>query len=316
MTAPEVPRGAIPSAWKCALELRPDRSVAAGSHAELCAAIARAADLRIYTQFLFEEHIVPGGDGVPEHDGLMREVIDFRQTILVEGRHAAGITTLRQPLHPPFGFNGIQPKMSFFLYNMDGHQACANLLLDGPAEGTRPGQCTVVPPPADMPKMSAAIAWDQQTSGPSRNFIYDMEVYRFFVRDDWEEVLAHDARGQVVRGSFDALEQAQIGGREIKLGVRNLCTDLAGAGDERPAHEVFSLLGSGFLHTGLRRYQALTHPIVRVAAAIPVVYAASQWDLSWVYAGTDGQAWLRSLDPYTRRFSDRQANFDCRWFVR
>ena len=69
--------------------------------------------------------------------------------------------------------------------------------------------------------------FDVGTSGPSRNFVYDMETYRYFVRDDWEEILAHDADGRVTAGSFDALEAAQMAGREIKVGIRDLAADLA-----------------------------------------------------------------------------------------
>ena len=313
------------AAWTCALQLRPDRSVAAGSFAALCDAIRRGADLRVYTEFVFEEHIVPGGDGVPEHNGLVREVIDFRETLLVDDRHAAGITTLRQPLHPPLGFNGRDPKMSYFLYNMDGQQACANLLLDaarligqpdsvsGPGRGqAQPGQQADVPAPADMPKMSPQSLFDQGTTGPSRNFIYEMEVYRFFVRADWEEVLAYDSAGCVTAGSFKALEAAQIAGREIRVGVRDLCADL-GAG---PPHEVFSHVGSGFVHAKARLYNALTHPLVRVAPAVPLLYASRNWDVAWVYLRTDGYACLRVLNPCTREFTDRDARFACRWFAR
>ena len=87
------------TAWTCALELDPARRVTAGSQAELAAAIGRGADLRVYTEFRFEEHIAPGGDGHADHDGLIREVIDFRETILVEGRHTAGVTRSNCQIH-------------------------------------------------------------------------------------------------------------------------------------------------------------------------------------------------------------------------
>ena len=73
--------------WSCALELRPDRSIAAGSERQLAEAVSRGADLRIYTEFFFEEHIVPGGDGDASHNGLIREVLDFRETWLIDRRH-------------------------------------------------------------------------------------------------------------------------------------------------------------------------------------------------------------------------------------
>jgi hypothetical protein len=304
-----------PQSWTCALELRPDRTVAAGSFEALAAAIQRGADLRIYTEFLFEEHIVPGGDGHPERDGLIREVIDFRETWLLDDRHVAGITTLRQPLHPPFGFNGSQPKLSLFLYNMDGQQACANVLLDN-SPMMPVGNIEDVPAPAEMPKMSRMSVFDGDTTGPGRNFIYDMEVYRFFVRDEWEEVLSYDVDGRVVAGSPEQLEAAQIAGKEIKVSIRDLCADLATTPASALTHEVFTPVGSGFYHVPQRLYNALTHPLVRVAPAIPLLYGSANWDVSWVYLRSDGHATRRDLNPSTRLFQDVPARYACRWFAR
>lgn len=304
-----------PSPWTCALQLAPDRRVTGGSYTELAAAIRNAADLRIYTEFRHEEHIAPFKDGAPtepEKAGLIREVIDFRETVLLDDRHVAAMTLLRQPLEPTHGFNGTQPRMAFFLYNMDGQQACANLMLDDMQPTGTVGAREVTPTPDNMPKLSPTESFDLGTLAPSRNFIYDMEVYRFWVRNDWEEVLAHDAYGHVERGSFAALEQAQIEGRELKVGMRELCADLG----DGPGHEVFSLLGSGFVHTALGFYEVLTHPLVRVAPAIPLVYGSRGWDVSWVFLRTDGSAVRRTLDPYTRTFADQEIRLACRWFVR
>jgi hypothetical protein len=301
--------------WRTALTLAPDRSVAEGSVADLAAAVGRGADLRIYTEFCFEEHITPGGDGDPSHDGLIREVIDFRETILLDGPtgpHVGAVTTLRQPLHPPWGFNGTEPKMSYFLYQSDGRQACANVLLGDVPSDVRPGARAEIPTPPDMPKMSAEVVWDIGTAGPSRNFIYEMEVYRYFVRDEWSELLAVDPTGGVLRGSVDAIEEAQIAGREIKVGIRGLCAELR----DGPDHEVFSLAGSGFFHTRMRVYDTLTHPLVRVAPAVPLEYRSSGWDVAWVHVRTDGAAVVRRLDPYTRTFSDHEARFALRFFAR
>lgn len=304
--------------WTNVLELAPDRSVRAGSREALAAAIGRGADLRVYTEFMFEEHITPGGTGDDRLVGPIREVIDFRETVLVDGTHVGGITTQRQPLEPPFGFNGRDPKMSFFLYTGDGDQALANLVLGAHGGGVDPGTRTVEPTPADMPKMGPQEFFDVGTTGPSRNFVYDMEVYRYFVRDDWEEVLAHDADGTVRGGSFDGLEAAQIAGREIKVGIRDLAADLApdGGGDAALSHEVFTPVGSGFLHVRARWYDALTHPLVRVAPAIPLRYGSGGWDVAWVFLRTDGLATIRRLDPYTRGWEDRPARLACRWFAR
>jgi hypothetical protein len=289
-----------PAGWTLALELRPDRSVASGSKQAVVDALARGADLRVYTEFLFEEHIEPGGrPGAPEQDGLIREVIDFRETIVIGGTYAAGITTLRQALHPPFGFNG-GPKMSFFLYTIDGEQACANVVFGEPDPAAAFGTRVVVPSPADMPKMGPDEVLDLGTISPSRNFVYDFERYRFFVRDDWDEL-----------DGFDAIAAAQIAGREIKVGVAGLL----GRGSA-PEHEVFIGVGSGFLHTGPRLYSCLTHPLVRVAPAVPIRYASGNWDVAWVFLRTDGFAVVRRFDPQTRDWTDREEHFAMRWFAR
>ena len=233
--------------WRNVLELAPDRSVRSGSKGSLAEAIGRGADLRVYTEFLFEEHIVPGGTDEERLRGPIREVIDFRETILVDGRHVGGITTQRQPLEPPFGFNGTDPKMSFFMYTGDGDQALANLVLCAHDVSVAAGLRSVEPTPADMPKLSPQEYFDVGTTGPSRNFVYDMEVYRYFVRDDWDEVLAHDADGVVTGGSFDALEAAQIGGREIKVGIRDLA---AGPRGRAGRGQRSSGRGSRGLHPG------------------------------------------------------------------
>jgi hypothetical protein len=301
--------------WQCALELGSRESIVAGSESQLCGAVRRGADLRVYTEFYFEEHIAPPMDdaGLADHDGLIQEVIDFRQTCLVDDRHVAGNTTTRQPLNPILGFNGNQPRMSLFMYNMTGHQSCATLPLDAlePA-GKQTGAYELVPVPASMPKMSETHSFDLGSSSPSRNFIYHMEVYRFWVQDTWTEVLDHDENGVVRSGSWDDLAEAQHSGREIKVAIGGLCSDLG----DGPFAEVFTPLGSGFTHTTKRIYEAQTHPVVRVMPSIPMGYGSGCWDVSWVIVRTDGSASIRSLDPYTRRFRDWTGRFPCRWFVR
>jgi hypothetical protein len=139
-----------------------------------------------------------------------------------------------------------------------------------------------------------------------------MEVYRFFVRDDWELIYAHDADGTPTTGNVEAIEKAQLAGREIKVGIRNLNADW----NTNIDHEVFSQVGSGFYHCGPRVYACSTHPIVRVKPGIPVVYDSQGWDLCWVFLRSDGQSVVRRLDPMTRRFRDFDTRLACRWFAR
>ena len=116
--------------WKCALELDANRSVVSGSTSELAEAIGRAADLRIYTEFLHNEHIDVGS---PSNERI-REVAEFGVTYRVDQKWVAGIMSLRQPIELPNGF-GPRSSMSFFMYNQDGTQAIARPYLDdGPFE--------------------------------------------------------------------------------------------------------------------------------------------------------------------------------------
>jgi hypothetical protein len=302
------------SAWKNALELRPDRTIASGSTAALCDAIRRGADLRVYTEWTYEEHIAPDlANPDPRNNGLLQEIIDMRETMLVDDRYAAGITTLRQSILPILGFNpSAGPRTSYFMYGMDGQQSCAHVMLDDTQPTSQPGDFRVVPKPKSMPKMSEAEENDIGTLAPSRNFIYDFEVYRYFVRDDWTPILTHDENGRITSGSWDAFHRTHLEGREFKAGLTGLCGDLGS--DLR--HEVFTLLGSGWIHTAHRRYEVLSHPLVRIAPAAPMKYRSRQWDVAWLVLSTDGKVLVRSLDPYTRKFRDWETRLACRWFVR
>ena len=292
--------------WKTVLELNAARAVTAGRAGELRAAIRRGADLRIYTEFRHNEHVEPGSP----NDELVREVSDFRVTCLVEDRWAAGIMNLRMPIVPPDGF-GPRPSLSFFLYNENGLQAIARPYLDGAAAAGVPG-----PAPLgdhrDMPKYHPLDNWDADTNAPSGNFVYDFEVFRYFVRDDWREVLAHEADGRVTGGSLDALVDAFSQGAELKVGIRGLCEDLGGG----LAHEVFAHTGPGYFNTGRRIFCAGAQPVVRVRPAVPMRYESRNWDFGWLLPRTDGTVdrWL--CDPYTLTFAKSRARHAVRWFTR
>ncbi len=293
--------------WKSVLELRADRSIAAGDPAALASAIRHGADLRIYTEFIHNEHIDPTSDN-PE---LIQEVSEFAATYLVEDRWVAGIMTLRQPISLPDAF-GPRPSLSLFMYNQDGQQSIARLFLDGaPATGTL-GPAPVGDVWGDYPKYHQQDNWDAGTNAPSHNFIYDFEVFRYCVRDDWHELLAHDAAGRVLAGSIDDLADAFAAGCELKIGVRGLCADWSGA----PAHEVFSKIGPGYYYTEQKLFIAGSHPLARVAPAIPMLYRSRGWDYAWLMPRTDGRIAQLIYDPYTLQTSRREGQYAIRWFAR
>jgi hypothetical protein len=296
--------------WKIALELNSRREITGGSENALRDAIRRGADLRIYTEFRHNEHL----DTSSSNREIVREVSDFRATYLIDDRWVAGIMTLRMPINPPIGF-GPRASMSFFMYNQNGQQAIARPYLDGlPAIGAR--GAAPVDDHSAMPKYHQQDAWDAGTNAPSQNFIYDFEVYRFMVCDDWQEVLSHTADGGVTAGSLADLTTAFAAGHEIKVGVRGLCADLADDPATVPGHEMFIHTGPGYHATERAIFSTGTHPLVRVAPGIPMRYRTGNWDFGWLMPRTDGftARWL--CDPYRPAFKKSEGHYAVRWFVR
>jgi hypothetical protein len=160
----------------------------------------------------------------------------------------------------PDGF-GPRPSLSLFLYNEDGRQAVARPFLDGPPATAAPGPGRAAEH-AEMPRYHELDAWDTTTNAPSSNFIYDFDVLRYFVREDWSQVLHHAADGTVLSGSLDDLADAFAAGAEIKVGLRGLSDDLAGESPGREdsgtgpplSHETFIQCGSCYYYTRRRLF--------------------------------------------------------------
>lgn len=296
------------SHWKCVLERDAKRQVTAGSEARLVEAIVNGADLRIYTEFIHNQHI----DVASDCDERIREVAEFAVTYVVKGTWVAGIMSLRQPIELPEGF-GPRPSMSFFLYNQDASQAIARPFLDG--------QNTVGSPPLlcmqKMPKYHKFDQFDADTNAPSHNFIYDFDVYRYHVSDCWKEVLTHDEWGNVASGSLTDLIENFSMGCELKIAVQGLCDDLVENKNENTLHhEIFVQAGPGYYYTEQKLFIAGSHPVVRVSPNIPMRYKSNNWDFGWIMARTDGRIVYRRCDPYTLKFSDIVLHKVIRWFVR
>ena len=265
-------------------------------------AIGRGADLRIYTEFLYEEHILPGGgddrSGRPDPRGhrLPRDDPRRRTRTWPRSRPCASRWSRRTASTAPT--RRCRSSCTRWTASRRWPTSCSATRR---RPSCRPGERTVEPTPADMPKMGDQEFFDVGTTGPSRNFVYDMETYRFIVRDEWQEVLAHDADGRVTAGSFAALEEAQIAGREIKVGIRDLGRRPRDGGDRRVAHEV---VHARRVRLPPRPGRAVRHahpsPRPDRAGAIPLRYRSGNWDVAWVFLRTDGQAHVRRIDPYTR----------------
>lgn len=283
--------------WDCVLTLDEGRQIVAGSETALVAALSRGADLRIATRFRHGEHLDTTSDSLEPID----EVAEFGVTYVVEGRWAAGIMSLRQPVDLPVGF-GPRPSMSFFLYNQNGEQAIARPYLDGqPAHGQR-GK-SEPDPPANMPKYHALDNWDAGTNAPCHNLVYDFDFFRFCVRDDWRET-----------ESLDDLAEAFRAGQELKVGIGGLCDGLAEGTPAR--HEVFVQVGSAYYYNEQQLFMAGTHPVVRVRPGVPLRYVSEGWDFGWLFCRSDGRVVCRRCDPYTLGFTDIEMKLSVRWFVR
>ncbi len=294
--------------WNCLLELDKDRKVVSGSETDLISAVKRAADVRVYTEFYHHEHI----DTSSANREKVKEVADFRVTYLLDNRWVAGIINLRQPIELPNGF-GPRPSMSFFLYNQNADQAIARPYLDGQSPSGNIG-ASPLDDHTNMPKYHQFDSWDAGSNAPSSNFVYDFEVYRFWACDEWQEVFANNEQGEPMAGSIAALVDAFKQGKEIKVGISGLCADL---GSEAVIdHEVFIHCGSTYYYSDQRLFIAASHPVVRVAPAIPLKYRSEGWDFGWLMPRTDGLVAQWLVDPYALKFTRNNGNYAIRWFVR
>lgn len=288
--------------WQSVLELDSKQAVTKGDADALCRAIGNGADLRIHTDFRHNEHVDTSSDNAE----LVNEISEFHETCLLDGRWVAGFMTTRQPVSLPDSFG--PPSMSFFMYNQDGGQAIARPYLA--ERSAKTGIHT-----APMQKYHEHSVWDENTNAPSSNFVYDFDVIRYIVRDDWQEVLKHDADGQVESGSIDDLQAAFMDGCEVKVAIRGLFDDLSG-NRATLDHEVFIQIGWGYYYSEQKLMVSATHPLVRVCPAIPLVYKSKGWDFGWFIVHSDGYVSKRICDPQTLTFKDSKDKKAVKWFVR
>lgn len=293
------------SKWKSALELNSDRTINKGSKKDLRDSIRRGSDLKTYTEFRFNEHV----DTAAKDSQIVEEATEFRVTYLIEDKWVAGIMNLRQPVSFYHGF-GPRPSMSFFMYNEDGTQAIARPYLDGVTEPERHLYSH-----GDMPKYHLIKSNDAASNAPSQNFIYDFEMYRFMVKDDWRHVYTNDSSGRGLFGSLKDLSEASKEGCEFKVGIKGLCNDLS-ADSNQMEHLVFIHLNSCYYYTESKLMIGSTHPLIRVKPQIPMVYESDAWDFGWVVVRTNGVGFMRKVNPYSLQFTDFERKFEVQWYVR
>jgi len=74
-----------------------------------------------------------------------------------------------------------------------------------------------------------------------------------------------------VSGSLEALIDAFRAGCSVKVGVRNLCRELADPGQPFTEHETFVELGSMYYHRERGFHSGESVPLVRIGPAVPLI---------------------------------------------
>ena len=289
--------------WRQVLSLNEKREITQGSISDLADATKRGAEIKSYTTFDYVEHMA-----APEtKEGLVQEMMSFAVAYWLQGGHVAVIQTTRYPANASLGFGDL-PSLSFFLNNDSGHNSIARPFLDG-----RIGQPRNVADQAG--KYRTIDAFDFETPAPCENFTYDFGEYRWWVDESWREILSTDKDGNPLSGSLSALQDEFRAGRSIKVGIKNLCSDLAINDKPSIEHEVFIELHSVYNHHDSGFLGGESQPIVRVAPHIPLRYEHGNWNFGWVLPRTDGIVHQLVIDPQTRSFAKKEGRFAVRWFV-
>jgi len=128
--------------------------------------------------------------------------------------------------------------------------------------------------------------------------------------------MTHTADGAVLSGSCGTLEEAFTQGREVKVGIRGLCADMAEQPGAVPDHTVFIQTGPGYYCTERKLFSAGSQPVIRVRPDVPMRYTSGGWDFGWLMPRTDGLVARWLCNPYTLRFHKSAGRYAIRWFVR
>lgn len=292
--------------WREILRLNEAREVVEGSFSDLAAVVKQGAGVKVYTTFDYAEHMsVPGSK-----EGLVQEMMSFAVVYLLEDSRVAAIQTTRYPANCSLGFGEMQ-SLSFFLNNDSGRNGIARPYLAGTRHRSKTGKQDG----KRVGKYETLDAWDSDSVSPCENFTYDFGECRWWVDDSWQERLSVDEDGNIISGSLQHLQDACRRGRTLKVGVRNLCADLAPEGKSSIDHEVFVELHSVYNHQESGFLGGESQPIVRVAPDVPLRYESGNWNFGWILPRTDGIVHQLIIDPYDRSFTRTEGRFATRWFA-
>lgn len=286
------------------LKLDSKRRIVNGGTELLNKKIDSGGDLRISTGFLHNEHI----DKSSNDNQLIIETSTFAETVMIDTKWSAFFMTLRQPVALRDGF-GYPNSLSLFLYNQNGQQALARMVLNeivNPAIEKSISEC-------DPKKNHTINVLDNDTLGASKNFIYDFEFYNFIITDCYVEVYANTQDGTCVFGDIELLKEAYNEGRGIKIAMKGLSNIMWE--DTRHEDEIFIHCGSSYYYTKDKLMISNTLPFVSVPADIPLEYKSRGFRYCWVVARTDGRVEIRTYNPFDDIWETRSAHLSLRWFA-
>lgn len=287
-----------------AMTLNPKREIVQGSVEKLNGLIAAGADLKVSTGFTFNEHI----DINAKDDQTVIETSTFAQTVIIDNHWSAAFMTLRQPVELPHGF-GHANSLSLFLYNQNGLQAMAKLILDGQVEKALNHDTDDF----GYVKNHLISMSDQGTLGVSRNFIYDFDFMAFSLDDTYKELYANSKEGLCVGGSIDVMAEAYAKGRGIKLAVSDLSEALWGKSSHSDEH--FLPCASSYYLTREKVMITNSLPFISVPADIPLTYKTRSYKYCWLVARSDGRVEIRSYSPFENKWLTQAMRTKLRWFA-
>jgi hypothetical protein len=236
---------------------------------------------------------------VEREAGLVEETGTLQTSWVFDDKHVGGLQTLRHPLDCGLGIR-TRPSMSLWVFNVAARQRSAFVPLDGTPAKNATGQWVHVD---NTPYDRSA-----ENLVPTR--------YRWWARDDWEEVCAHDETGKASLGGWEELRKAVDGGRRVKVGIRYLWSYLTPEGEDAPTHEVFVECTSEFSHLDQGFFGALTQPTFLLRPCVPLSFTGESFASGWLVVRTDGQVQRQILNPTTMQWEQSWTRHSLRWFVR
>jgi hypothetical protein len=190
--------------------------------------------------------------------------------------------------------------MSLWIFNVAAVQQSAFVPLDGRPVENATGQWVHV---------------DNTPYGKSAEHLVPTR-YRWWARDDWEEVCAHDEQGRALLGGWEELRKAVDDGCRVTVGIRDLWAYMTPENEEAPAHEVFVECTSEFSHLDQGFFGALTQPTFLLRPSVPLAFAGESFASGWLVVRTDGKVQRQVLNPTTMLWERSWTRHAMRWLVR